>query len=269
VSVPFHVSWGDPEGAVEKEKADIVSMLEDAINDDRNWKAEIPANSKLHVSVRKVETEGDSIVVNPFGFLSFSQRITPLTIDIQKFGNKIPRDDTKFTIDPEVGDIHTDPVQELFAPANFFELSDDDKLSTPSFERMKSGFKITGSSALNVAENIINKSVDYEFSYLDRKEKRKYMLPGLFFKSATKFSAASQSPISHLNNRVSINAPQKVEVVKEKFVVANVSDMSIFSNEIAAGTYTEVVQAYNNLLKEKPGLNGQLQVLSEFELNLV
>jgi hypothetical protein len=59
-----------------------------------------------------------------------------------------------------------------------------------------------------------------------------------------------------------------VEVIRERFVVANVSDMSVLSTETGAATYTEAVQAYNDLIKQQPGLKGQLQVLSEFELNL-
>ena len=43
VSVPFHVTWGDSVDEADKEKVDILALLEEAIQDERNWRAEIPA----------------------------------------------------------------------------------------------------------------------------------------------------------------------------------------------------------------------------------
>ena len=98
-------------------------------------------------------------------------------------------------------------------------MKDAEKLARPSFEQMKSGFKITGSTEIKAPPNIVSKNVDYEFSYLGKTRKPKpdkYFYPGIFFKANTKSAAVSQSSVSHLNNRVSVNAPQKVDIVKEK-----------------------------------------------------
>lgn len=270
VSVPFHVTWGDAATETEKEKADLILLLINEIKDSRNWKADIPANNKLHVSIKKITQTGDLLVIHPFGILTFSERLVPLEIKIDKFGNRIPKDANQFEITTPDTTLSHENVREQFAPANFLEMKDEDKLSRPSFEKMISGFKITGSSELKAPENILSKEVNYEFSYLGRKKKPvkdKYQYPGLFFKAHTKASAASQSPLSFLNNRDSINAPQQIAIQEEQYVIANISDMKQYSSAPAAGSYTEAMQHYNELIRGKPELKDQLQVLSLYELN--
>ncbi len=269
ISVPFHVTWGDANNEAAALKEDILALLQTAINDNRNWKAEIPANNKLLVSIRSIPES--SMAVHPFGILTFSERLVPLEIEIKKFGNKLPRDASKFEIKVNDANLKSDETREQFAPANFFEMKDAEKLSRPSFELMKSGFKITGSAQLKAPPHIVKKPVDYEFSYLGKTRKPKpdkYKYPGLFFKSATKSAAASQAVLSHHNNRVSVNAPAKIVLKEEQYVIANVSDMKLYDEVITAASYTEALQHYNNLIIEKPELKDQLQVLAEYELNI-
>src|SRR4029079_2165482 len=125
---------------------------------------------------------------------------------------KVPKDANRFEIKVNDANLKTDEAREQFAPANFFDLKDSEKLTRPSFEPMKSGFRITGSSQLKAPPHIVQKPVDYEFSYLGKVKKTRpdrYIYPGLFFKANTKSAAASQAALSHQNNRVSLNAPKK------------------------------------------------------------
>jgi hypothetical protein len=271
VSVPFHITWGDPNSEQGKEKADILLLLTDEINNSSNWKAAIPDNNKLHVSIRAIE-QGDALIaIHPFGILTFSERLVPLELIINKFGNQLPKDANEFEIKTTDETLDTESVTEQFAAANFFDMTDDEKLSRPSFEPMKSGFKITGSEKLQAPQHVADKKVDYEFSYLGKKKKPqpgKYKYPGLYFKAHSKASAACQSSISFLNNRDSINAPDTVAVEEEQYVLATVSDMKSYNNEMKTGSYAETLQYYNEVVKTKPELKDQLQVLSKYELNL-
>ena len=267
VSVPFHISWGDNNNDPDKQKEDILALLEGAISDNRNWLAAIPPNNKLHVSIRTIPES--AMAVHPFGILTFSERLVPLEIEISKYGNKLPKDARHFEIKVADGTLTTTEAREQFAPANFFNMKDDEKLTRPSFEQMKSGFKITGSAQLTAAPHIVNKRVDYEFSYLGKKRKPKpdrYVYPGRYFKANTKLAPASQSSLSYQNNRVSVNGPEKVIVKEEQYVIANVSDMKLHSNE-RAGSYTEALHRYKQLIAEQPQLKYEIQVLSEYEIN--
>jgi uncharacterized protein DUF6603 len=268
ISVPFHVTWGDSSADTGKAREDITELLEEAIGDDRNWRAELPPNSKLHVSIRVIP--GGSIAIHPFGVLTFSERIVPLEVEIKKFGNKLPGDAANFAIKVDDDNLKTDVAREEFAPANFFEMEDSEKLARPSFELMKSGFKITGSSQVKAPPHIVKKEVDYEFSYLGKTRKIKpdrYRYPGTFFKANTKMAAASQSPLSDQNNRVSANAPQNLRVPGDKYVIATISDMKLHEGAVVAGSYTEALDQYNKLIADKPELKDQVQVLFEYELN--
>jgi len=269
VSVPFHVTWGDSSNIAEEQKEDILQLLRDAIADNRNWKAELPANTKIHVSIRTIPES--AMAVHPFGVLSFSERIVPLETDIVKFGNKIPKDAKRFEIKAASNSLITTESRESFAPANFFSLKDAEKLARPSFELMKSGFKIISSSQLKAPPLVVTKNVDYEFAYLGqiRKPKRpRYQIPGQFFKAGTKLAAASQSTVSYQNNRQSLNAPEKVMLKKEKYVIANTSNMKLHDSGLVADTFTEAMEKYNHLISGNPALAEQVQVLSAYELNL-
>lgn len=270
ISVPFHITWGDSNNDPDKQKEDLLALLEGAINDNRNWLAAIPANNKLHVSIRSIAES--AMAVHPFGILTFSERLVPLGIEIARYGNKLPKDVRLFEIKVDDVNLKTDEAREQFAPANFFDMKDDEKLTRPSFEQMKSGFKITGSAQLTAPPHIVNKSVDYEFSYLGKRRKPKpdrYVYPGRFFKANTKSAAASQSLLSHHNNRVSLNAPEKITLKEEQYVIANVSDMKLHSSELVAASYTEALHKYNQLIVMQPELKDKVQVLSEYELNPV
>ena len=88
----------------------------------------------------------------------------------------------------------------------------------------------------------------------------------LIRKGNTKF--VCQSSISFLNNRDSINAPDTVTVEEEQYVLATISDMKSYNNEMKTGSYAETLQYYKDIVKTKPELKDQLQVLSKYELNL-
>lgn len=274
ISVSFHETWGDRADEIEPEKADIIALLTAEVNDTRNWKADIPNINHIHVSVKHIEQPADKLVIHPFGALTFSERLVPLQVTINKFGNKIPRDADRF----ELTDIQSNStalasegVKEQFARANFIAMKDAEKLSIPSFEPMPSGFKITASAALQIAPPV-NKSVDYELTYLRKRRLTLffagiYKLAKAFFKSGAKGGAVSKSSLSYQNNRPSRNAPEAIAIAPERYVIANVSDMLAHSSELVAGSYTEAVQLYRALVAQKPELQDQVQILSEYEIS--
>src|SRR5450432_892304 len=272
ISVSFNETWGDSDTNDQPEKINIIPLLTAELQDDRNWKAVIPDYNHLHVSVKKLDLPPDKIVIHPFGVLTFSQRLVPLDVTISKFGNKVPDGASLFTIKESDADIHTTVARELFAPANFFDKSDNEKLSSPSFEQMDSGFQLTGAADLNMPIGVL-RNVDYELSYL-HKAQSKLIFAGVYkyakalFKSALKGSAASNSKLSFTRNKISANAPDKVTVLPGQFAVANVSDMKLYQSDMVSGSYTEAKQQYDTLIQTHPEMKDQVQILSHFELNM-
>jgi hypothetical protein len=273
VSVSFHEKWGSPLGAIANALADLLTLLAREIDDIRNWKADLPGNNTLHVSIKKIDNGDDEITVHPFGVLTFSERLVPLEVDINKFGEQLPKDAKRFEIKPADASISTEAAKEDFAAANFLDMKDEEKLARPSFEQMKSGFRLTGSGALQVPQQTVNKPVDYEFSYLRegrskivRADMYQFFQP--FFKANIKAGPASNASLSYANNRVSVNAPEAVMVAEEQFVIAHTSDMKLYSPAMVAGSYTEAMQFYHELVQQQPELHDRVQILSQHELNL-
>jgi uncharacterized protein DUF6603 len=273
ISVPFSATWGDPLGDIAAVLVDVLSLLRTETEDARNWLAELPANNNLHVTVRKIELpEGQQgkVVIHPFGVLKFTQQLVPLNIDINKFGNQLPKDVNRFEIKTTDPALSTDVAKEQFAAANFFQLKDDEKLARPSFEPMVSGFKITGSSQLQ-APTAVSKDVDYELTYLGNRKTRprfdRFRSLQVMFSATSKGGSVSKSPLSHTNTRVSVNAPEAVEVKRMQFAVAGVDDLKLYGETVVSESYTEALEQYNRIVRQNPGLKERVQIVSEFELN--
>ena len=272
VTIDFHETWGGNAEAIEKQEEDIIARLKQEINSDENWKAEIPANNSLHVTIKKLEETPGKLVVHPFGILTFSERSVPLEVTINKFGDRKPKGDVNhFIIKPSDANIASNPVNEQFAPASFFDLKDSDKLARPSFERMKSGFAISG-SAITKVPAMVTKSVDYELTYL-RKKHGLLLFAGIYkyaralFKTNLKTSAVANSSLSFGAKKVSRNGPEALQLQSQGFAIVNTSDMKLYGATAATGSYTEAAQVMQEMITEEPALKGKIQVVSQHELN--
>lgn len=277
ISVSFHVTWGDPPPGVIPATEDLLKLLQREFNDVRNWRAELPPNNHLHVSVRQIEASADPtapLVIHPAGVLTFSQRSLPLEdYAIQKFGNKKPSGANKFKLTNANSDNAPIPadfqnVREQFAPAQFAELSDSEKLSRKSFENLPSGFKLTATNDL-LTPLPVSRPVVYELSYLRKKGLEFKGLLNLVFVAydrLVKGSAVRQSPLSHQQTRVSLNAPKQVALPPETFAIANAADLKSHTPVLFA-TQAEAYQHQQELIAENPALAGTIQVVSNYELS--
>lgn len=273
ISVGFDVTWGDDPDELPKETINVLEELKKQLMDSRNWKAEIPSNNSLFVSIKKYEPPEGEIVIHPFGVLSFNETLVPLDIAIDKFGSKKPEGDKKFALsDIKSGSIplSSQKIKDRFAPAQFLEMKDSEKISRPSFEMLNSGFSVTASAQLNIASPV-EKKVDYEVAYL-RKKRFSLFFAGILtygraiFDFMIRAGAVSQSPMS-IANKIAVNAPEEVKINTEEFVIANVSNMSPYAENLRAGSQAEAYSMYNSLISSNPSLKGKVQVLSTFELN--
>jgi hypothetical protein len=282
ISVGFHATWGDPLLAIAAAVEDLLKVLQRELADTRNWRADLPPNNHLHVSVRKIDlpSDTDMLVIHPAGVLTFSQRSLPLEdFLIAKFGTRKPLAENKFKLTSANSggtEIPADyqGVREQFAPANFLELSDSEKLSRKSFDNLPSGFKLTATSDLLTTLPVV-RGVDYELSYLRRELIVPKGLINLFvlaYKRLVKGSAVRQSRLAQQQTRVSLNAPPQVALPQEAFAIANTADLKSHvtngSGPVFFSTQAEAYQQQQELLAQNPALAGQIQVVSNFELNL-
>ncbi|MEA2314882.1 MAG: hypothetical protein QOI03_1574, partial [Solirubrobacteraceae bacterium] len=141
VSFGFDVTIGDDAPPVLPAPVDVAALVVAAFADPRSWSAQLPTGGAALVTLRALEP-GTAVLVHPLATLQVRQRVAPLERTLERFGTSVPSGAKRFKITlATIGGVRTtlSGLQDQFAPAQFFTLSDDAKLSAPSFVAMASG----------------------------------------------------------------------------------------------------------------------------------
>ena len=270
VSIDFDVTWGEDAPSQIEQTVEVLPLIKTALSDDRNWTATLPANTHHTVTLRKIEQPTDKIVLHPFGVLEVSQKIAPLGVDINKFGNRRPTGATLFDLTFAGG--ATEEAREEFAMANFLKLSDSEKLNRKSFEKLRSGLRFSTGDSSQYGANT-QKDVTYELSYVHRKrglfvtiKAGVISLFGTVFATLSGGGAISKNTFA-VGNRAGGTQPARVEVEEPKYMVVNANDLSLHAPGMAAKTETEAYALHDQLLASSPSLRGRVLVVSSHELN--
>jgi hypothetical protein len=140
VSFGFDVTIGDETPTALPAPVDVAPLLLAALADPRAWSAQLPAGADA-ITLRKLDP-GTAVLAHPLATLQVRQRVAPLERTLDRFGSSVPSGARRFGVTlATIGGVRTTgtPLQDRFAPAQFTALSDDAKLSAPSFEEMVSG----------------------------------------------------------------------------------------------------------------------------------
>jgi hypothetical protein len=281
VSIPFNKTWGDPALAEVEQTVDVLQLLFNQLQDDRNWRAEIPDFHHLHVTLKPPPVVPDNeIMIQPLGTLVFSQHEVPLGFKIQKMGARKVVEAKTLTIDTiaSLTTTYTDlgATEELFAPGQFTDLTEDEKLSKPSFEKMKSGVRIGGTGASTYPKPFIKaKELEYEVGYIRPEFARpknrdvNIMLSGVF-NVLKRGAAVGRSPMSWQSGNGKTSSPKKQVMRANEYVIGTVTDMKLFTSVKPGGFIVssrfEADQIRQQLVTEKPALRGIIQVMADYEM---
>jgi hypothetical protein len=268
VSIGFNVTWGEDAPALPQDTVDVLALVVAAVNDDRNWRAILPANGTQTVTLRTTDPAPGTVLLHPFGVLTVSQKVAPLDYAIDRFGNQRPSGDTTFSMSWAAG--ATDEAREEFAVANFTTLSDDQKLSRPSFEQLKSGLRF-GTGQGTLAGVGVDKDVSYERSYVHR-SRGTVIRAGIvsvlksFFDLLAGTGAVAQSPLSVARRGPGRNGPAQVSVEEGTYQVVSVADLTPAAGAAVVRTEAEAYALQDKLVRDDPALAGTLQVVAAHEL---
>jgi hypothetical protein len=156
------------------------------------------------------------------------QSVVPLNLtrDIDKFNDSPIAGARRFTVTrvavgTGTGTEATGPVQDDFAPAQFFEMSDDQKLASPSFEPMQAGLRIGSPAfALNLSQGVAS-PLEYETRIVDRKAavpappmKDRYVLTRERLEMHAMHGAAGRSPLRREERRLAFQRFARVEPLR-------------------------------------------------------
>lgn len=212
-----------------------------------------------------VEEVAEQVIMHPFGDLTVRQRVVPLDVDINRYGGA-PLDETrKFHIESiTFGDgvsAKFDEVRDAFAPAQFYQLSDDEKLSAPAFQSLPAGCTTIRPdqrpSLQPLLENWIEVEPQYDTVVIDKKDQGNalpkledqppaYTIRPDNMSAAARIGAAARSqmrrtgsdkfmegPVGRVPSRVAVRDPQ--------YHVVNMDNLQP-SSETPFGSHLEATQ---------------------------
>lgn len=144
VSGTLDIEWGDatapltagpPVDVAQKVLAGLAGPAPAGAGDPQaGWTALAPAQGSEVVRVRDRATG-----LHPLGAVRLSQTVAPLEVTLDRFGTNPVTGPNPVTLSVASGGLPSTPVTESFARAQYFDLSDDERLSTAAFVPMASG----------------------------------------------------------------------------------------------------------------------------------
>lgn len=270
IDVGFDITWGEEQDTTLPPVA-VMPMLQAELEKPANWRALVPAANNLLVSLRQLDPAAEELVLHPLGTLRVSQRAVPLDLKIDKVGSQKPSDANRFSLSVTAGPLDSQgDVKESFAPAQFLDLSDTEKLSRPAFEPDDGGLDLSAAGAQIATGTAIKRTVRYELATIDtyyRRFARPFRpFPGSLWEHFLDGAAVARSPHSRFEQKLKNPFEDKVTAGDEVYVVAHQADNRAFASGEAKFTSASMAREYMvQTVAEDPSLDGQLHVIPEFE----
>jgi hypothetical protein len=271
IEVDFDITWGEGRDT-SLPPIEVMPVLEAELRRDDNWRASLPAGNKLMVSLRQLEPGEAGMVLHPVGTLKVSQRAVPLDVPIGKVGNRKPSDGKRFSLAVTTGDLaKIADVDESFAPAQYDELGDGEKLSRPAYEPRHGGIELSVEGNQLASGAMVKRVVRYDLITIDtlyRRFKRRFFLySAALFAHFLTGASVSLSVLSATHQKKLKPFEETIVVGPETFAVSFVDTNSTFAAETVGFSSVAVAQAYAaQLMADDPRLAGALHVIPEFEV---
>jgi len=286
-SVSFDKTFGKTEPII-LPVVDPLPQLVQALADPRNWSAQLPGTGEMMVSLRSLPASA-RVRMHPLGDLTVRQRVLPLNVELSKFGNTTLSGDRRFTLTTlrlnrsPIADTDTALITEAFAPAQFIDMSDSEKLSRASFEPMQAGLRL-GSDAVTYGGQqtptvMTTARMEYK-TFLKTGETSKprpdqlYQPSAAAVKALTSRGAVGRSPLRRKGGAKYVDATTleagsaRVNVVEPGFVIASretlepLAEMKLPTN----ATYTQAREELQRYLVNHPNQRDHLQVVCQHDL---
>jgi hypothetical protein len=272
IDVDFSHSWGE-EADTTLPPIQVMPLLKAEYEKLENWRAQVPAANSILVSLRKIQTTED-LVLHPVGTLKISQRAVPLDLTIDKVGAKKPSDANYFTLAIDTADLdleEKDEAKEMFAMAQYKDMSDSKKLSSPAYEKKNGGLEVSVKGEQLKTTSAVKRVVRYEQIIIDSNFKR-FVKPffkflAVLFTLFLKGSAVTKSTLSNKYKKQKMPFAEKIAVLPNLYAVASNTDNAPFNEEAKAFTsYTQAEEFMNRKVKENPNLQDSLHVIPQVEM---
>jgi len=275
VSASFDIRFGEIGGDEEhRAEVDIGAQVAAALGEAGAWSAELEPGRAPAVTRRTlVGEEADLVLVDPDGFAVARQKVAPLHQPLTRFGNE------RLAVAQEIGveSVHVgedgatpDAVRDFFAAGQFVDLTDAERLSRPSFEKMQAGVRVAGTGPrYGVAvyarigyETIVLRNQDRVSRHVD------YVAPALL---GVVLSGIASEEHRTAGNDVSRFSPApgsvpRVGLADEAFAVADATTLRATESVRSDGTMGSAAGALSTYDASHPDERGARVVVPTFLL---
>ena len=294
----FEILWWDVSIRVDKKLVEgekppgpapieVMPRLKEALWNGGNWTSELPGGQRQMVTLRARTAGPTDVFLHPLGTLTVKQTVVPLNMDITRFGQAAPAGERRFTITGvTVGKDIEEPelVKDFFAPAQYIEMSDNEKLSRPSFEQMTAGVRI-GSEAVTITRErkdwLEVKGIEFETVIVnkEKKEVRRndpedpnslYRLRAELLGKQALFGAAGRSEMRRSGTAKYRTDIAKHRIAKEGWSIVGEESLrveEVEGMEEGAGGYAEAAEALRKIRERDPGRAAGLKIVRLSELS--
>jgi hypothetical protein len=275
VSADFDITWGDEKNTSLPEITILPKFIED-IQKPASWNAFTSTSKNLLVSLRKLkETPDPLLILHPAGALVIQQKMLPLLAKIDKIGSTRINDVQKISIvrASSAGvDLQLTNVTEDFAVAQFQDMSDAEKLSRPSFQKLNGGVSLSMDGSVIKVGKFVRRQIAYEVTIID-KAPAKPLLKGLrlmqtdvLFAHFLNGNHVTQSVLSASYKKKLEPFADKVDLVREGYSVAFQSNNKAFDQGASFNSELEANTYLNEQIRKNPSMKKQLHIIPDFEL---
>ncbi|MBX0293221.1 hypothetical protein K3G63_22440 [Hymenobacter sp. HSC-4F20] len=284
------------------EAVNVHTLFTEALNAAGNWEMELPTGATSNAAVLRSVPEGASnLLLDPSGALVFRQKLVPLGYQLEKFSNASVAGNNRFDITEikplqlngtAIQSADNEEVTDFFAPEQFRRMSDAQKLSAPSFQRMRSGLRLRGLNGL-VGGSPVQKVVEYEHVVMSRPatsgvaalsadvvaadsaatpaEVVATTLPPVKPTEATYRKLAKNSSIgrAYLRTRTSARAPRPITWQEDAYAVVYARNLSLYTEAASFPSEAEATAYLQQQVANRAVQASELLVVPAYQLALV
>lgn len=277
-SVSFEIGWWDYTKSVDKtwgdasedrvESVTLLSLLNEELQTADAWR---PVRRRFlqGVSVRPMQTaaQAERVLAHPDESLEVRQNVLPLGIPIDHFGHFKVTGAKKFNLRLAIANdtLPAKNTSDFFAPAEFFELSQDERMTRRSYENFNAGLEAEGLDNL-LSGAFREMPVMHERKIIDDQAppepKTRLPLSLLHFVAQIRGNAVATSA---LGQRVARTVRKDFSLKNERFNIVNKENLATVQSALGSEAAARI--ALDNVVKQNPAKRNQLDVVPTWELD--
>jgi Family of unknown function (DUF6603) len=143
--IPFDGECGDKPDIL-GEDINLGELVRASLADESAWEPQLPPDGEALVTIAPAVRQGT--FVHPLAGLNVVQRVAPLGVDIQRYGSARVTGAHRFDVTAvRLGDLtlaNPPALTQPFGRGQYFDLTDEQRLTLPSFEPFAAGVTVAG-----------------------------------------------------------------------------------------------------------------------------